>query len=87
MKIVVFGPDKRVGVLLDENVVDISLACAKYLDGASVPSELGLFIEGGDTVLEKAPARRQGGLRRRQFRRSCRGHGETRRFARRHAGV
>ena len=56
MKIVVFGPDKRVGVLLDENVVDISLACAKYLDGASVPSELGLFIEGGDTVLENARA-------------------------------
>ena len=54
MKIVVFGPDKRVGVLRDGDVVDISLACAKYLDGVSVPSELGRFIEGGDAVLGNA---------------------------------
>lgn len=66
MKIVLFGPDKRTGVLSDETVVDISLAFAKYLrerDGeadpvrlaeALVPAELGRFIEGGPRVLENA---------------------------------
>jgi len=64
MKIVVYGPGKRTGVLRDADVVDISLAFAKYLgehDGeanpvtvadALVPSELGRYIEGGDRVLE-----------------------------------
>ena len=66
MKIVLFGPAKRTGVLRDEMVVDISLAYAKYIherDGqanslalaqALVPAELGRFIEGGRRVLEKA---------------------------------
>jgi len=31
MKIVVFGPDRRVGALRGEQVVDLSLACAKLL--------------------------------------------------------
>ena len=58
MKIVVFGPDKRTGVLQEDQVVDISSAYAKYLgetdwkgQPGDVPSELGQFIEGGDRTL------------------------------------
>jgi 2-keto-4-pentenoate hydratase/2-oxohepta-3-ene-1,7-dioic acid hydratase in catechol pathway len=66
MKIVVFGPDRRTGVLRDETVVDISLAFAKYLRerqgerhprrlaNALCPPELGHFIEGGPRVIENA---------------------------------
>ena len=61
MKIVVFGPDKRTGVLQDDQVVDISGAYAKYLgetgsDGqpGDVPSDLSQFIEGGDHTLASA---------------------------------
>jgi len=66
MKIVVFGPDRRTGVLRDEGVVDITGAVAKYLHeragdpnaaavaGALVPSELGRFIEGGARALDNA---------------------------------
>ena len=61
MKIVVFGPDKRIGVLQEDQVVDIAAAYAKYLgetDGkgqsGDVPSDLGQFIEGGDRTLECA---------------------------------
>lgn len=66
MKIVVFGPGKRTGVLRDAEVIDISLAYAKYLGEhedvtdpatvaeAAVPSELGRFIEGGAGVLDNA---------------------------------
>lgn len=66
MKIVVFGPEKRTGVLRQEGVVDITRAVAKYLSErendpnaaalaeALVPSELGGFIEGGDRTLETA---------------------------------
>ena len=61
MKIVVFGPDKRTGVLKEDQVIDIAAAYAKYLgetDGkgqsGDVPSDLGQFIEGGDRTLECA---------------------------------
>src|ERR1700686_3526561 len=66
MKIVVYGPDKRTGVLRDETVVDISLAYAKYLRERQseqqaeqiaqglVPSDLGRFIEGGARALDNA---------------------------------
>ena len=59
MKIVVFGPDRRVGALRGDLVVDLSLACAKFLKerqnerqptllaAALVPSDLAMFIEGG----------------------------------------
>lgn len=66
MKIVVFGPEKRTGVLRDETVVDISHAFAKYLHErqnerhapqlaqALVPSDLAQFIEGGPRTLDNA---------------------------------
>ena len=66
MKIVVFGPAKRTGVLRDGEIVDISAAYAKYLrerDGernavsvaeALAPSDLGRFIEGGRRALDNA---------------------------------
>lgn len=66
MKIVVFGPEKRTGVLRDETVVDASLAAAKYLHErqnerhpeqlarALVPPDLAGFIEGGTRTLELA---------------------------------
>lgn len=67
MKIVVFGPERRVGVLHDDShVVDISLAHAKLLrerDGEPhavelaatlAPSDLGRFIERGDAALDAA---------------------------------
>ena len=66
MKIVVFGPEKRVGALRREQVVDLSLAYAKYLRereserhatllaDAMVPSDLARFIDGGERTLELA---------------------------------
>jgi len=66
MKIVMFGPDKRVGILRDGAVVDASYACAKYLrekEGerhprtaaeATVPSDLARFIDGGARCLDNA---------------------------------
>ncbi len=68
MKIVVFGPEKRTGVLRGDEVVDISRAYAKLigerdgernpveLAGVLVPAELGRFIEGGDRALDHAEA-------------------------------
>ena len=68
MKIVVFGPDKRVGALRGEEIVDLSLAYAKLLKerqgerqptllaSALVPSDLAMFIEGGARTLEHAEA-------------------------------
>src|SRR6266436_3651555 len=64
MKIVVFGPFKRTGVLHDENVVDLSYAYTKYvrertnepspleMAGVVVPSELACLIEGGSRTLD-----------------------------------
>ena len=66
MKIVIFGPHKRTGALVDGNVVDLSYACAKYLHEkvgepapsemaeALVPSDLGRLIEGGPRAIETA---------------------------------
>ena len=66
MKIVVFGPDKRTGVLREDSVIDISHAYAKYLSekegersaaeiaAAMAPADLAQFIEGGDRALENA---------------------------------
>jgi 2-keto-4-pentenoate hydratase/2-oxohepta-3-ene-1,7-dioic acid hydratase in catechol pathway len=66
MKIVVFGPDRRTGVVQDGTVIDLSYTCAKYLaekNGephpialaeALVPSDLGRLIAGGPRALEKA---------------------------------
>ncbi len=67
MKIVVFGPDRRVGAMHDDSsVVDLSLAQAKLLrerDGerhaselasALVPADLSRFIERGDAALDAA---------------------------------
>ena len=64
MKIVVYGPNKRTGVIHNNKVVDISLAYAKYaaerenersaveLAAAVAPSELGQYIEGGNRALD-----------------------------------
>src|SRR3954464_9829466 len=68
MKIVVFGPGRRVGALRGEQVIDLSLAYAKLLKerqnarhptqlaSALVPSDLAMFIDGGDNTLECAQA-------------------------------
>jgi 2-keto-4-pentenoate hydratase/2-oxohepta-3-ene-1,7-dioic acid hydratase in catechol pathway len=65
---VVYGPDKRTGVLHDGKVADLSLAHAKYLSetknqahavetaAALVPSDLLRFIEGGSAALDNARA-------------------------------
>lgn len=66
MKIVVFGPDRRVGAIEDGVVVDLSLAHAKLLRerggdqhaaklaSESVPPDLARFIEAGEAALEAA---------------------------------
>jgi 2-keto-4-pentenoate hydratase/2-oxohepta-3-ene-1,7-dioic acid hydratase in catechol pathway len=66
MKIVVFGPFKRTGVLHDGNVVDLSWAYAKYLRERTnepnplemadvvVPSDLARLIEGGPRAFDAA---------------------------------
>jgi acylpyruvate hydrolase len=64
MKIVVFGPERRVGALRGELVVDLSLAYAKFLRecqnerqavllaAALVPGDLAAFIEAGTRALD-----------------------------------
>lgn len=66
MKLVVYGPDKRVAALKDNSVVDLSWAFAKYLSEAKnearaneiaaalVPSDLARLIEGGRRALDDA---------------------------------
>jgi 2-keto-4-pentenoate hydratase/2-oxohepta-3-ene-1,7-dioic acid hydratase in catechol pathway len=66
MKFVVFGPEKRVGLLRDETVVDVMTASAKYLmerqnerhpyelAHALVPPDLVRFIESGPRAQESA---------------------------------
>jgi 2-keto-4-pentenoate hydratase/2-oxohepta-3-ene-1,7-dioic acid hydratase in catechol pathway len=66
MKIVVFGPDKRTGVLRDGAVIDLSYAYAKFLRErmgerhprtmaeAMAPSDLAHLIDGGPRALENA---------------------------------
>jgi 2-keto-4-pentenoate hydratase/2-oxohepta-3-ene-1,7-dioic acid hydratase in catechol pathway len=64
MKVVVYGPEKRTGIVVDGKIADASLAYAKYLRersgernavemaAALVPVDLGRFIEGGQRTLE-----------------------------------
>jgi 2-keto-4-pentenoate hydratase/2-oxohepta-3-ene-1,7-dioic acid hydratase in catechol pathway len=66
MKIVVFGPERRVGALRGDLIVDLSLAHAKFLKerenqrqptplaAALVPSDLAMFIDGGRRALDHA---------------------------------
>ena len=66
MKIVVFGPRKRTGALIEGSVIDLSHAYAKYLRERTsepsplemadvvVPSDLARLIEGGPRALEAA---------------------------------
>jgi len=66
VKIVVFGPERRVGALHDDRVVDLNAAYARYLRerenephpaevaAAFVPADLMAFIEGGDRTLDNA---------------------------------
>ena len=66
MKIVVFGPQRRTGALIDGSVVDLSYATAKYLGEkqgepaplemaeALVSSDLAPLIEGGARALDTA---------------------------------
>ncbi len=68
MKIVVFGPQRRVGVLRGDVVIDPSLACAKFLQerrnephptqlaAVLVPSDLARFIAAGPRALEHTEA-------------------------------
>src|ERR687888_2755648 len=48
MKIVVFGPQRRVGALLGDRVVDLNQA------DPALPASLERFIEAGDAALERA---------------------------------
>uniref|UniRef100_A0AAU1U6A2 Fumarylacetoacetate hydrolase family protein n=1 Tax=Streptomyces sp. NBC_00119 TaxID=2975659 RepID=A0AAU1U6A2_9ACTN len=66
MKIAIFGPDRRVGVVQENRVIDINAAYAKYLAettptarplaeaAAAVPAQLNAFIEEGDRALDGA---------------------------------
>ena len=48
MRIVVFGPERRVGALRNDHIVDLNAAAP------SVPATLAAFIEAGDRALEDA---------------------------------
>src|SRR6201995_5555777 len=66
MKLVVFGPDQRLGYLRESQIVDVSLAFAKYLRERQnerypysaaeqqAPADLMRFIEAGPLALENA---------------------------------
>ena len=65
MKLVVYGPQKRLGAVEGESVIDLNLACASYLASqghplpfatadASVPCELGAFIEAEQRGIDTA---------------------------------
>lgn len=66
MKLAVFGPDRRLGYVCDSQIVDVSLACAKFLRERGgerypygeaerqVPSDLARFIAAGPAALENA---------------------------------
>jgi 2-keto-4-pentenoate hydratase/2-oxohepta-3-ene-1,7-dioic acid hydratase in catechol pathway len=66
MRIVVFGPHRRVGAWEGDAIVDVNLACAKYeaeqrnepqpyeLANALTPAGLRDFIEGGQRALDSA---------------------------------
>ena len=48
MKIVVFGPDRRVGALREDKVIDLNRA------DSSLPAKLDAFIEAGQAALDRA---------------------------------
>lgn len=52
MKVVVYGPQRRLGVLDGDTVVDIQRAIAAHVPGALVAGDLAGFIEGGERALE-----------------------------------
>jgi acylpyruvate hydrolase len=64
MRIVVYGPDRRVGALAGEQVIDLNRATSKHLHekageplpramaSAVVPADLGAFIQSGPRALE-----------------------------------
>src|SRR5665213_1722382 len=66
MKLVVFGPDQRLGYLRDNQIIDVSSAFAKYLRERhneryphgeaerQAPPDLMRFIEAGPAALENA---------------------------------
>jgi len=66
VKLVVYGPDRRLGALDDDGVIDLNSAYARYLKereneplpyemaAAIVPAELGAFIESGQRALDGA---------------------------------
>jgi len=66
MKLVVYGPARRLGLVQDGSVIDVSGACAKQLGeaqderrpyemaAAAAPEELGAFIEAGERAIEAA---------------------------------
>jgi len=66
MKLVVYGPDRKLGALQGDQVIDISAAYAKFLKeveneplpyemaAAIVPAELGSFIESGQRAVDGA---------------------------------
>ena len=66
MKLVVFGPEQRLGYLHEAQIVDVSLAYAKYLRERQnerypysaaeqqAPADLMRFIEAGPLALENA---------------------------------
>jgi 2-keto-4-pentenoate hydratase/2-oxohepta-3-ene-1,7-dioic acid hydratase in catechol pathway len=65
MRLVVYGPRRRLGAVEGDGVVDLNRACAAYLASrgerlayevaaAAVPDELGAFIEAGDRGVESA---------------------------------
>ena len=68
MKIVVYGIERRVGVLVEDRIVDVNRACAKYLRerhgeprawamaNAVAPADLQAFIESGPRALEHSQA-------------------------------
>jgi 2-keto-4-pentenoate hydratase/2-oxohepta-3-ene-1,7-dioic acid hydratase in catechol pathway len=66
MKLVVYGPHRRLGVVRDDRVIDASGVFAKYahevmgerlpfeVAAATVPEELGKFIEAGERAIDGA---------------------------------
>ena len=65
MKIVVFGPERRLGALADDRVIDLNRGFARCLQDRGdrypneqaakrLPADLKAFIEGGAAALENA---------------------------------
>jgi 2-keto-4-pentenoate hydratase/2-oxohepta-3-ene-1,7-dioic acid hydratase in catechol pathway len=54
MKVVVFGPERCVGVLLGEQVIDLAAASASLGGGSTLPGDLAGLIEAGPRGLDAA---------------------------------